>query len=168
MENKEYFYLNGETKVGPLTFEALKYSPITPATLVWHNTLPDWVEARSLPEFAGFFPPENVPPPPVQNFNATNAYNNPDKPPMPENYLIVSIIVTILCCWPIGIASIVNAAKVSSAYNAGDYEGAKKASANAKKWAIWTVVAGLIFLILDIIIAVVIGLSAAALDGIFG
>jgi hypothetical protein len=137
---------------------------------VWNNTLPDWVEARSLPELAGFFASANVPPPPSppSASNAGNAYNNTDKPPMPENYLVLSIIVTILCCWPVGIASIVNAAKVSSAYNSGDYEGAKKASSNAKKWAIWTVVAGVIYWIISLIIIFAAGITAVGLEELFG
>ena len=156
MESKEYFYLNGDTRVGPLTLDALKYASITPATLVWNNTLPNWVEARTLPELAGFFESANVPPP-AQNYYAGNAYNNPDKPPMPDNYLVWAILSTILCCLPLGIVSIISATKVSSLYAAGDYEGAQKASADAKKWAMWSAIIAAIFLVLYIILVVVVG-----------
>ena len=33
--------------------------------------------------------------------------------PKPENYLVVAILSTILCCWPAGVVSIVYAAKVN-------------------------------------------------------
>lgn len=51
----------------------------------------------------------------------------------PENYLIWAILATIFCCWPFGIPAIINASKVDSAFNRGDYAGAKEYSRNAKK-----------------------------------
>ena len=160
---KEYFYLNGDVKVGPLSLDALKSAPISRTTFVWNNSLPNWVEAGSLPELAEVFV-SAVPPPPVvsyspnsaNNYTTGNSYNNPDRPPMPENYLVWAILSTILCCWPIGIASIIYAAKVGSAYNAGDYQGAISASANAKKWAIITAcVGGILLLVVGIFYAIV-------------
>jgi hypothetical protein len=52
----------------------------------------------------------------------------------PKNWLVESILVTILCCLPFGIAGIVNAAKVEKLFFAGDIEGANRAAADAKKW----------------------------------
>ena len=46
----------------------------------------------------------------------------------PKNYLVESILVTIFCCQPFGIAGIVFASQVNSKYANGDYEGALKAS----------------------------------------
>jgi hypothetical protein len=84
---------------------------------------------------------------------------------MPENYLVFAILSTVFCCWPIGIFSIINAAKVSSAYNAGDYQGAIKASANAKKLAILTAcLGGISYIILCVFYAIV---GVAALGGAF-
>ena len=169
---KDYFYLNGDAKIGPLTLEALKYAPISRTTFVWNNSLPDWVEAGTLPELAEVFTTA-TPPPPAVNYSANNAYNNspagstnnPERPPMPENYLLFAIITTIACCWPIGIFSIINAAKVSSAYNAGDYQGAINASASAKKLAIVTAcVGGISWIIVAVFYAIV---GAAALGGAF-
>jgi hypothetical protein len=48
------------------------------------------------------------------------------------NYLTQAILVTILCCWPVGIAAIVSAAQVKGKLEAGDYEGALRASATAR------------------------------------
>ncbi|NVO19779.1 MAG: CD225/dispanin family protein [Bacteroidetes bacterium] len=52
----------------------------------------------------------------------------------PKSYLVESILVTLFCCMPFGIAGIVNASKVESRIYAGDIEGAKRASNQARKW----------------------------------
>ena len=54
--------------------------------------------------------------------------------PCPKTWMTESILVTIFCCLPFGIAGIVFAAKVSSLYAAGQYEEAVEASNNAAKW----------------------------------
>lgn len=50
------------------------------------------------------------------------------------NYLWQSIVVTIFCCWPLGIPAIVYAAQVNSKIAKGDIEGARASSKNAKMW----------------------------------
>ena len=66
----------------------------------------------------------------------------------PDNYLVWAILCTIFCCslfsLPFGIASIVNASKVESAWNSGNYAEAQKASENAKKFAIICAIVGLV------------------------
>jgi hypothetical protein len=52
----------------------------------------------------------------------------------PKNWLVESILVTLFCCLPFGIAGIVFAAQVNSKWSTGDYEGARKASMDAAKW----------------------------------
>jgi len=52
----------------------------------------------------------------------------------PKNWLVESILVTIFCCLPFGIAGIVFASQVSSKWAAGDYSGAQQASKDAAKW----------------------------------
>jgi hypothetical protein len=166
MNGKDYYYLNGETKIGPFQLEALKSMPIRPDTLVWNNSLPDWVQAGSLPELQSFFASTGVPPSGGYQTANTFSYNHPGDavPPMPENYLVWAILATIFCCWPIGIAAIVNAAKVSSLYGVRNYAEAQKASENAKKWTIWTAVAGGVFWILYILFFLVFGLTALGLS----
>jgi hypothetical protein len=56
------------------------------------------------------------------------------QPPQPKNWLVESILVTILCCLPFGIVGIINAAQVNSKYATGDYDGALNASKEAAKW----------------------------------
>jgi Interferon-induced transmembrane protein/zinc-ribbon domain len=70
------------------------------------------------------------------------------------NYLVFSILVTILCCLPPGIAAIVYAAQVNNKLAVGDIAGAQAASKNAKMWCLISVGAGLaIVLVYALIIA---------------
>jgi hypothetical protein len=164
---KEYYYLSGDSKMGPLSLEALKKAGISPSTMVWNNTLPDWVEARLLPELAEIFisAPPFTPTPSVSPGSAYQpmggSYDNQVRPPMPENYLVWAILSTILCCLPLGIVSIINATKVSSAYALGDYAGAQKASADAKKWAMWAAIVGGIVIVLYVVFVVILGVAGA-------
>lgn len=67
--------------------------------------------------------------------NGTNgSMNQTEVRPIPKNWLVESILCTIFCCLPFGIAGIVNASKVESAYFSGDYEASERAAKNAKKW----------------------------------
>jgi hypothetical protein len=77
----------------------------------------------------------------------------------PDSNLVWGILSTVLCCLPLGIVSIVYASKVSGLWAQGRYAEAQEASANAKKWAIWGAVAGVIVGIIYSIIAVAGGMS---------
>ena len=70
---------------------------------------------------------------------------NNQKPP--KTYLVESILITLFCCWPLGIPAIINAAKVESKFYAGDINGANEASKKAKKWATWSFGLTLVLLI---------------------
>lgn len=64
--------------------------------------------------------------------------------PKPKNWLVESILATIFCCLPFGVAGIVYAAQVNSKYQSGDYAGALQASKEAGKWtkiAFWVGIA---------------------------
>lgn len=60
--------------------------------------------------------------------------NQPLNQRPPKTWLVESILVTLFCCLPFGIAGIVNAAKVESRFYANDPEGAQRASSEAGKW----------------------------------
>ena len=61
----------------------------------------------------------------------------------PPNNLVLAII-SLLCCWPIGIPAVIFAAQVNSKWNAGDQAGAVEASAKARKFAIIALVLGIV------------------------
>ena len=69
----------------------------------------------------------------------------------PDNYLVWAILCTIFCCLPLGIVSIVKSSQVNSKWQLGDYDGARAASADAKKFATWGAIAGIVVLVLYIL-----------------
>jgi hypothetical protein len=79
----------------------------------------------------------------------------------PKNYLVESILVTLFCCMPLGIVGIVFASQVNSKYDVGDYEGAEKASADAKKYMTWGLIGGAVVVVLCILFFFVLGGIAA-------
>lgn len=91
------------------------------------------------------------------NFKIMETYNQSPMPPKPNNYMALAILTTILCCLPFGIVGIVKASKVNSLYMLKQYDLAMQASADAKKWSIIGIVAGL-----------VVGIAYAALTLIYG
>ena len=56
--------------------------------------------------------------------------------PHVPNHLVWAILSTIFCCLPLGIVAIVYAAQVNGMLDAGNYRGARRASRNARNWAI--------------------------------
>lgn len=87
--------------------------------------------------------------------------NNQQMPPQPDNYLVWAILVTVLCCLPFGVASIIYSVKVGSLYAQGDYNGAVDASQKAKKFAMIGGIGGLVFIIVYVIFMVIAGAGAA-------
>jgi hypothetical protein len=73
-------------------------------------------------------PPQPPPQPPPQQY----AWQGPAT--VIPNYLVPAILVTVLCCLPLGVVAIVYATQVNTKLAAGDYAGARQASNNAKLW----------------------------------
>ena len=73
----------------------------------------------------------------------------------PDNNLVWAILSTILCCLPLGIVSIVYAAKVDGLYASGNYAGAKDAADKAKQYAIIGAVVGLVGSFIYLLVCVV-------------
>jgi len=84
-----------------------------------------------------------------QRTTMVNAGTNMNNQTPPKSWLVESILVTIFCCMPFGIVGIVYASKVESRFSVGDYEGALRASMEAKKWTIigfvLTLVGGILY-----------------------
>ena len=75
----------------------------------------------------------------------------------PKNYLVESILVTIFCCQPFGIVGIVFASQVNSKFAVGDFEGAQKASKNAKNWMNWGLITGVLIFVLSMVFMFALG-----------
>lgn len=89
--------------------------------------------------------------------NSQPAGNN--IPECPETHLAKSIILTIICCWPLGIPAIVNAASVNSSYIAGRYDVALQKSKDAEKWCKYCLIGGIAFWVLYILLIVIISVA---------
>ncbi|MBZ0087514.1 MAG: CD225/dispanin family protein [Thermomonas sp.] len=85
--------------------------------------------------------------------------------PAISNNLIWAILATLFCCLPLGIVSIIYAAKVDGLVAAGNYAAAQEAADKAKSWALWAAGAFVILMLLYVVFFVVVGMSAAGLDG---
>ena len=66
----------------------------------------------------------------------------------PDNNMLWAILSTLFCCLPLGIVAIINAAKVDGLYRSGDYSGAQEADDNAKKYAQYGLVIGIIWIVI--------------------
>jgi hypothetical protein len=94
-------------------------------------------------------PPYGQPPGGYPGYGPAPAYGYPPQPGVtkPPTNLVWGILTTLLCCLPAGIVSIVYAARVDGMFARGDYVGAKKASDNARTWAIVGAAAGVVLYI---------------------
>ena len=77
------------------------------------------------------------------------------EPQCVPNYLIPSILITIFCCWPLGIPAIIYAAKVNGLAGAGDIAGAVEASRKAKMWMFISLGSGLAIILIYVALMVI-------------
>lgn len=82
-----------------------------------------------------------------QNVNPNFSGNNLP----PKNWLIESILVTVLCCLPLGIVGIINASSVEGKFAKGDIEGANKAAQLAKTMVLISAISGFLGVIVWVI-----------------
>ncbi len=103
---------------------------------------PEWQGQPQQPSWQGQPPPPGYPAP------------QPGWPAQrePDNYLVWGILVTVLCCLPFGIVSIVYSTKVSGLWVQGRYAEAQTAADNAKKWAIIGAVVGVAAYVIGVIL----------------
>ncbi len=98
-----------------------------PATAVTPPPIPQPAAGQAVPPNAGIAPPPSQmqTPPPAAAVE-----------PMPQSYLVMAIIVTLLCSFIPGVLAIIFSSRVSSRYYAGDIAGARRASRLAQIWII--------------------------------
>lgn len=104
------------------------------------------------------------PPPPGGGYPPPPPGNYPPQQPgggvpagQPDNNLVWAILVTVLCCLPLGIVSIVKSTQVSGLWNQGRYAEAQKAADDAKKFAMWAAIAGVAFAVIYLVISLAVG-----------
>ncbi|MCX6878689.1 MAG: CD225/dispanin family protein [Verrucomicrobia bacterium] len=142
----QWYYSKNGIQLGPVEqgelVARLASGEVTSTDLVWREGLPDWVPSGQLNELRTVVMPPAFGQTPLPEGTAMSPYAPPGAGAQASpyggqeipNYLWQSIVVTILCCWPLGIPAIVYAAKVDGLKARGDITGAMAASASAKTW----------------------------------
>jgi hypothetical protein len=151
----QWYYSKNSTQLGPVSEAEIRAKiasgEIGAADMVWKAGMGDWLPVSMVTELSAAM----VQQPPA--LGQPSPYPSPYQPPMASgtelpNYLWQSIVVTVLCCWPLGIPAIVYAAKVDGLKARGDMRGAMDASANAKKWCIISLVAWVVVIVLYLLL----------------
>ena len=158
---KNYYYRNGDTQVGPVTVDQLR-GAVTPDTYVWAEGMSTWQTVSQRPELMsqlGLAPAQPQPQysQPSYQQPQQSAYdqgNSQSKPPKPDNHLVMAII-SIFICQVLGIVATIMAIMSDSAYNRGDYAEAEKKAKTAKTFALVGLIGGGIIIVAYIIMMVV-------------
>lgn len=138
-----WYYVEQGQRKGPVEESEIRNmiaaGSLSQDTMVWTEGMANWQTAKM--SLAGLqalavpvTPPQYVSGPAPQTSSEEEI----------TNFLPWSIVVTVLCCMPFGVASIVYAAKANSSKQAGDYVSAAESARKAKLWLIWAIVVGLI------------------------
>jgi len=110
---------------------------------------PEAVAPYAAPQYQG------MPTPPAPSYGAPQPAAWQQGSDIPD-LLVFSIIATLLCCLPAGIAAIVFASKANSAKRMGDFEAARVAAKQAKTWLTVSVVAGILVFVISIFSSIII------------
>jgi len=136
-----------------------------PTDLVWTEGMATWQPASQIfgapvpVSSAATYSPDT--PPPVPMTGIATPFSAPvAPPPKPNNNLVGAILVTLLCCWPLGIPSIVFAAQVDGKYHRGDYTGAEDSAKKSRTFMWWAIGLGIV----GIIVAVMMGIAGTLVE----
>ena len=90
----------------------------------------------------------------------TMPYGSPDSGGIkPANNLVMAILVTVLCCLPLGGYSIYLALQSDKAWEAGNAQLAAEYGEKAKKFSIWGIAISLVFSALYVVLIVAGGIA---------
>lgn len=140
-----HYEQNGQP-TGPVSEDELRRlaaaGAVTPATRVWAEGMGDWQAASAaLPALFGGTPVYTAPTPAAHATPTGGAFGGPVAI---ENQLVKAILVTLFCCLPFGIVSIIKASEANNKAAAGDAMGANAANAEASKWIKYGVIGGVV------------------------
>jgi hypothetical protein len=88
----------------------------------------------------------------------------PSQPPQQIDNNMTMSIVAIFLFWPLAIPAIINASKVNTLVQQGDYAGAQAAAAESKKWSKWALIVGISWIVI-VLVCCVGGSVIGALSG---
>lgn len=78
----------------------------------------------------------------------------PGQPPQINNNMTMSI-VSLFLFWPLAIPALINASKVNTLLQQGDYQGAQNAAEQSRKWSKLAIIIGAVWYVVVIICVVV-------------
>ncbi len=118
----EWFYAKRGKQEGPIDIATLqgmlRSGQVAPTDLVWRDGMPEWAPAGQIAELSAGAGPPPQPAPislpgglQIPQAGPAAVYQPPVHGPVAhppiQNYLVAAILVTIFCCWPLGIPAIV-------------------------------------------------------------
>ena len=138
----QYLIDRSGTRMGPYSLEDARHffaqGLLVETDLAWREGMASWLP---LPEVLGGGRRVAPPPPPRPMPGSGSGFGPSGKP---KTYMREAIVATLFCCLPFGIPAIVFASQVDTKFNTGDYQGAQKASDNAKTWYYVSVATGVV------------------------
>lgn len=162
----EYWIIVNDEPTGPYTRSQLEQMPqLTPDTMVWYESLTDWIAASQVAALSDLFnapvcgmpavpPCDEIPDIPAAEPahavytaavpEAENAAVAAELPKRPGNYLAWSIISMVVFFLPLGIVALLYSIGVNRNYKRGRYERAIGCSDKAQWWIIIAIVVGLV------------------------
>jgi hypothetical protein len=145
----DWYYLKNGGQKGPVQKEfihgLLESGQFQRTDLVWKEGMTDWLPAQGVSELEL---PRFTPPP-----GSVIPGAQPAKPI--SNHLVWSILTTVFCCLPGGIAAIIYSSKVNTALALKDYNAAMEASKKAKMWNIIGLCVGLVSTVIYFLVSLV-------------
>lgn len=151
--DKEYYYIDDQgEQFGPYTLEIFRLLPLRPQSPVWSTGMEGWITAGEMKELDGLIrksestpdiPTDTAEPELLTERTAPETEDSAPAEPMPKTWLTESILLTLLCS-VIGLIPFFHGMQVRTLYRMGDYEGAARESATAKKWLFIAAAIGLV------------------------
>lgn len=146
-----YYYVDPDNEQrGPVPADRLNEYGITRDTLVWKEGMGKWKPAGEIPELQFLFLAQDTAIPPPPHTGGVPPQNGIPLITKPKSYLVWSILSTVCCCLPLGIAAIVYSARVDSLWGQGKYLEAVRASNKAKLFCLVSLGLGIVTGILSI------------------
>lgn len=165
---KVWIHIDGAQE-GPYELSELPFARMNALTPVWHEGMATWQPAAEVPLVAqamaaALGAPQGAEPqqpdqqaeqpqarqaawqPQQQAFRQSYAQQRQQPRKAPASYLAWSIVMTLLCCNPVGIVPIITGASTRSKFNNRDYEGARRMSETTAWWVMITIVTSLMLL----------------------
>lgn len=146
---QQYYYFVDNERIGPLSLEEIRQSPIVADTLVWCDGWSCWKPAWQVDELCDLFAIEASNGSLVVPNYTVNADANYDtsRPEEPRDYLISAILVTFFCFIPFGLVAIYFAVRAEDAYQNEAYDRAMHLTHKARKWVLITLITGVFWIL---------------------